>query len=81
MRPTNANAPEKFPSFGLAEDGPLPIYTSKTKFSALILNLENLVRGRKRSAPSAFADLIDFGRPWSNDEEHRPSLEFRASRF
>ena len=42
--------------FGLAEDGPVPIYTSKTKFSALILNPRNFVRGRKRSDPSAYVD-------------------------
>ena len=43
--------------FGLAEDGPAPIYTSETKF---ILNQGNVVRGRKRSAPSAHADLLDY---------------------
>ena len=46
--------------FGLAEDGPAPIYTSETKFSAFILNQGNVVRGRKRSAPSAHADLLDY---------------------
>ncbi|CAE7658140.1 unnamed protein product, partial [Symbiodinium sp. KB8] len=46
--------------FGLAEDGPVPIYTSKTKYSALILNLRNFVRGRNCSAPSIYADHIDY---------------------
>ncbi|CAE7322218.1 unnamed protein product, partial [Symbiodinium sp. CCMP2456] len=46
--------------FGLAEDGPVPIYTSITKCTALVVNLGNLARGRKRSAPSAFADYIDY---------------------
>ena len=53
-------SPDKMPSptlhcVGLSEDGPVPVYTSKTKFSALILNLRNLSRGRKRPAPSAYA--------------------------
>eukprot|EP00439_Symbiodinium_sp_Y106_P013994 s2978_g2.t1 len=42
--------------YGVGEEGPVPIYTSKTKYTALILNLGNFVRGRKRSF----------------DKEHRP---------
>ena len=44
--------------FGLAEDGPVPVFTSKTKYTALILNLGNLARGRRKSTPAAFADYI-----------------------
>ena len=46
--------------YGLGEDGPVPIYTSKTKYTALILNLGNFVRGRKKTAPSAFSDYIEY---------------------
>ena len=46
--------------YGLGEDGPVPIYTSKTKYTALILNLGNFVRGRKKSAPSTFSDYIEY---------------------
>ena len=38
--------------YGVGDEGPVPIYTSKTKYTALILNLGNFVRGRERSAPS-----------------------------
>ena len=34
--------------YGLGEDGPVPIYTSKTMYTALILNLGNFIRGRKK---------------------------------
>ena len=56
--------------YGLGEDGPVPIYTSKTKYTALILNLgnfirgrkktANFIRGRKKTAPSAFSDYIEY---------------------
>eukprot|EP00439_Symbiodinium_sp_Y106_P038507 s5091_g4.t1 len=46
--------------FGLAEDGPVPVYTSKSKYAALILDLGNLSRGRKHTAPSAYSDLNDY---------------------
>ena len=46
--------------YGVGEEGPVPIYTSKTKYTALILNLGNFVRGRKRSAPSSFSDYIEY---------------------
>ena len=46
--------------YGLGEEGPVPIYTSKTKYTALILNLGNFVRGRKKSAPSTFSDYIEY---------------------
>ena len=46
--------------YGLGEDGPVPIYTSKTKYTALILNLGNFVRGRKKTAPSTFSDYIEY---------------------
>ena len=39
--------------FGLAEDAPVPVYTCKSKYTALIANLGSFVRGRKRTAPSA----------------------------
>ena len=50
--------------FGLAEDGPVPVYTSKSKYAALIGNLS---RGRKYTAPSAYSDLIDYD---SSGESH-----------
>eukprot|EP00439_Symbiodinium_sp_Y106_P049039 s5925_g6.t1 len=46
--------------YGLGEEGPVPIYTSTTKYTALILNLGNFVRGRKKSAPSTFSDYIEL---------------------
>ena len=46
--------------YGLGEDGPVPIYTSKTKYTALILNLGNFIRGRKKTAPSTFSDYIEY---------------------
>eukprot|EP00439_Symbiodinium_sp_Y106_P027882 s9383_g3.t1 len=45
--------------YGLGEDGPVPIYPSKTKYTALILNLGNFIRGRKKTAPSTFSDYIE----------------------
>ena len=47
--------------YGLGEDGPVPIYTSKTKYTALILNLGNFIRGRKKTAPSSFATNVTQG--------------------
>ena len=46
--------------FGLAEDAPVPVYTCKSKYTALIANLGSFVRGRKRTAPSAYAGYLDF---------------------
>ena len=40
--------------YGLGEEGPVPIYTSKTKYTALILNLGNFVsseEGKSRLLP------------------------------
>ena len=34
-----------------AEDEPVPIYTSRTKYSALVLNLGSFARNRKKTAP------------------------------
>ncbi|CAE7255859.1 unnamed protein product [Symbiodinium sp. CCMP2456] len=56
---------DKMPSpqlfrFGFAEDAPVPVYTSKTKYAAMVLNLSNFSRGRKQSAPSVFSDNIDW---------------------
>ena len=65
MKMISETSLEKMPSpslfrFGLAEDGPIPIYTSKSKYAALILSLGNLSRGRKRTGPSAYSGLIDY---------------------
>ena len=65
MKMISETSLEKMPSpslfrFGLAEDGPVPIYTSKSKYAALILSLGNLSRGRKRTGPSAYSGLIDY---------------------
>eukprot|EP00439_Symbiodinium_sp_Y106_P030437 s1316_g3.t1 len=46
--------------FGLAEDAPVPVYTCKSKYTALIANLGSFVRGRKRTAPSAYSGYPDF---------------------
>ena len=46
--------------FGFAEDAPVPVYTSKTKYAALVPNLSNFSGGRKQSAPSVFSDNIDW---------------------
>ena len=46
--------------FGLAEDAPVPVFTCKSKYAALIANLGSFIRGRKQTAPSAFSDYLDF---------------------
>ena len=46
--------------FGLAEDAPVPAFTCKSKYAALIANLGSFIRGRKQTAPSAFSDYLDF---------------------
>ena len=45
---------------GLAEDSPVPVFTCKSKYAALIANLGSFIRGRKQTAPSAFSDYLDF---------------------
>ena len=50
----------QFHRFGLAEDAPVPVFTRKSKYAALIVNLGSFVRGRKQTAPSAFSDYLDF---------------------
>ena len=44
---------------GPAEEGPVPIYNSRSKYTALVLNLGSFARNRKRSTPSAFSEIID----------------------
>ena len=52
---------ERMPKpIGPAEEGPVPIYNSRSKYTALVLNLGSLARNRKRSAPSVFSDIIDY---------------------
>eukprot|EP00439_Symbiodinium_sp_Y106_P064851 s2502_g10.t1 len=46
--------------FGLAEDGSVPVFTRKSKYAALIVNLGSFVRGRKQTAPSAFSQHLDY---------------------
>ena len=45
---------------GPAEEGPVPIYNSRSKYTALVLNLASFARNRKRTAPSTFSDIIDY---------------------
>ncbi|OLP79500.1 hypothetical protein AK812_SmicGene40209 [Symbiodinium microadriaticum] len=45
---------------GPAEEGPVPIYNSRSKYTALVLNLGSFARNRKRTAPSVFSDIIDY---------------------
>ena len=47
--------------FGLAEDGRVPVYASKTKYTALVLNLGSLARNRNRSNYADFIDYDDSG--------------------
>ena len=59
--------------FGLAEDAPVPVYnTCKSMYTALIANLGSFTRGRKRTAPSAFAGFIDF-------DDNKPSKPSKGS--
>ena len=46
--------------FGLAEDGPVPVFTCKSKYAALIVNLGSFSRGRKQTAPSAFSAHLEY---------------------
>ena len=51
---------ERMPKpMGPAEEGPVPIYNSRSKYTALILNLGSFARNRKRSTPSVFSEIID----------------------
>ena len=51
---------ERMPKpMGPAEEGPVPIYNSRSKYTALVLNLGSFVRNRKRSTPSVFSEIID----------------------
>ena len=51
---------ERMPKpIGPAEEGPVPIYSSRSKYTALVLNLGSFVRNRKRSTPSVFSEIID----------------------
>ncbi|OLP90103.1 hypothetical protein AK812_SmicGene28398 [Symbiodinium microadriaticum] len=43
-----------------AEDEPVPIYTSRTKYSALVLNLGSFARNRKKTAGEISAQELDF---------------------
>ena len=45
---------------GPAEEGPVPIYNSRSKYTALVLNLGSFVRNRKHSTPSVFSEIIDY---------------------
>ena len=38
----------------------MPVYTCESKYTALIANLGSFVRGRKRTAPSAYAGYLGF---------------------
>ena len=52
---------ERMPKpIGPAEEGPVPIYNCRSKYTALVLNLGSFARNRKRSAPSAFSEIIDY---------------------
>ncbi|OLP83791.1 hypothetical protein AK812_SmicGene35407 [Symbiodinium microadriaticum] len=52
---------ERMPKpIGPAEEGPVPSYNSRTKYTALVLNLGSFARNRKRSAPSLYSDIIDY---------------------
>ena len=51
---------ERMPKpIGPAEEGPVPIYNSRSKYTALVLNLGSFARNRKRSTPSVFSEIID----------------------
>ena len=45
---------------GPAEEGPVPIYNSRTKYTAWVLNLGSFARNRKRTAPSLYSNIIDY---------------------
>ena len=44
----------------LPKRGQFPIYNSRSKYTALVLNLGSFARNRKRSAPSTFSNIIDY---------------------
>ena len=51
---------ERMPKpIGPAEEGPVPIYNCRSKYTALVLNLGSFARNRKRSTPSVFSEIID----------------------
>eukprot|EP00439_Symbiodinium_sp_Y106_P051924 s2704_g6.t3 len=50
----------KIQRFGLAEDGPV-VFTCKSKYAALIVNLGSFSRGRKQTVPSAYASHLESG--------------------
>ena len=53
---------ERMPKpIGPAEEGPVPIYNCRSKYTALVLNLGSFARNRKRSTPSVFSEIIDHG--------------------
>ena len=45
---------------GPAEEGPVPIYNSRSKYTALVLNLGSFARNSKRTAPSLYSEIIDY---------------------
>ena len=45
---------------GPAEEGPVPYYISRSKYTALVLNLGSFARNRKHTAPSVFSEIIDY---------------------
>ena len=53
-------SPQLHRFFGLAEDAPVPVFTCKSKYAALIVNLGSFIRGRKQTAPSACSAYLDF---------------------
>ena len=46
--------------FGLAEDSPVPVFTCKSIYVALIVSLGSFARGRKQTAPSAFSQHLEY---------------------
>ena len=46
--------------YGLGEDGLFPSTPPRPNIPALILNLGNFIRGRKKTAPSTFSDYIEY---------------------
>ena len=42
----------------IRQDGP-PVYTSKDSLSILTVNLGNFIRGRKKTVPAKYAQLVD----------------------
>eukprot|EP00439_Symbiodinium_sp_Y106_P055049 s1091_g7.t1 len=46
--------------FGIAEDGSAPVFTCKSKYAALTVNLGSFSRGRKQTAPSAYSSHLEY---------------------